>query len=132
MRTVIAEDDFTCRCWLRGLVKRLGFTVAGEAANGDEAVRVVERLKPDIVLMDVSMPVCTGPQALPLLLAAHPEARVVMLTSIADEGTVRDCLEKGAVGYVRKDAPVDEIVQSLARLREEALCAQTGGPHAGS
>jgi len=82
-------------------------------------VKTVARVKPDIVLLDVSMPVCTGPSALPGILAEHPRARVVMLTSIADEATVMECLEKGASGYLRKDSPVDEILRVLRELRAE-------------
>lgn len=90
-----------------------------EATNGEDAVAVVARMKPDIVLLDVSMPLQTGPKALPAILAVHPMARVVMVTSIADQGTVLECLEKGAVGYIRKDSPVEGISQLLGELREE-------------
>lgn len=121
MKTLIVEDDFTCRCWLRGLVRKLGFTVVAEAANGEEAVAATVRTKPDLVLLDVSMPVRTGPDCLPAILEAHPAARVVMLTSIADEGTVIECLEKGATGYIRKDSPVENITRLLTELREEAV-----------
>jgi len=116
---VIADDDSTSRCWLRGLAKRLGFSVSAEAANGDEAIQAVIRTKPDLVLLDVSMPIKTGPHAIPAIIAAHPAVRVVMLTSIADEGTVTECIEKGAVGYIRKDSSADEINRVLASLRAE-------------
>jgi DNA-binding NarL/FixJ family response regulator len=66
------------------------------------------------------MPFQTGPRALPAILAACPGVRVVMLTSIADQGTVMECLEKGAVGYIRKDSPVEEITRLLAELYQEA------------
>ena len=131
MKMLLVEDDFTCRCWLRGLAKKLGFTVVAEAGNGQEAVAAAARTRPDFVLLDVSMPMQTGPQALPGILAAHPEARVVMLTSIADQATVVDCLEKGAVGYIRKDSPVEEISRQLAELQAEMATAWLpGGPNA--
>jgi len=119
LKALIVEDDFTCRGWLCGLVKKHGFSVVSEATNGEEAVAAVARMKPDIVLLDVSMPLQTGPKALPVILAAHPTARVVMVTSIADQGTVLECLERGAVGYIRKDSPVEEISRLLTELREE-------------
>ena len=119
MKALIVEDDFTCRCWLRGLVKKLGFAVVAEAANGQEAVAAAARVMPDLVLLDVSMLLRTGPQAPLDILAAHPGARVVMLTSIVDQGTVVGCLEKGAVAYLRKDAPVEEIIRLLRELSEE-------------
>ncbi len=124
MKIVIAEDDFTCRCWLRGLLKKLGFTVVAEAANGEEAVTAVARTQPDCVLLDVSMPVLTGTKALPAILASCPGVRVIMVTSIADQGTVAECLEKGAVGYIRKDSSVEEICRLLGGLHDE-LAAQT-------
>lgn len=60
MKTVIVDDDYTSRCWLRGVVTKLGFAVVAEAANGEEAVRAVERAQPDLVLLDVSMPIQPG------------------------------------------------------------------------
>jgi len=118
MKTVIVDDDLTSRCWLRGLAKKLGFPVVGEASDGESAVAVVARTQPDLVLLDVSMPVRTGPDSLPAILQAHPATRVVMLTSIADEGTVIDCLEKGAAGYIRKDSPVEELIALLTDLQK--------------
>ena len=94
---VLADDDFTSRCWLRGVLKRLGFVLVAEANNGEETVLAVARTKPDIVLLDVCMPLRRGPDALPAIIAAHPGAKIVMLTSMADEATVVDCIEKGAV-----------------------------------
>jgi DNA-binding NarL/FixJ family response regulator len=116
MKTIVVDDDFTCRCWLKGVLRKIGFQVVGEAENGEEAVRAVLTHHPELVLLDVSMPVKTGPEALPEILAAHPGTQVVMLTSIADESTVVDCLEKGASDYLRKDASVEEIHQTLSSL----------------
>lgn len=131
MKTVIVEDDSTCRCWLRGVVRKLGFSVVAEAANGGEAIAAVVRTQPELVLLDVSMPFQTGLQALPEILAACPGVRVVMVTSIADQGTVTECLEKGAAGYIRKDASLAEIDRLLAELREEVTPPQLPGvPHA--
>lgn len=119
MKTLIVEDDFTCRTWLRGLLKKLGFQVVAEATNGAEAAEAALRTQPDLVLLDVSMPFQTGPQALPAILAACPGAQVVMLTSIADQATVVECLNKGATGYLRKDAPIEEINRYLMQLHAE-------------
>lgn len=115
---MIVDDDLTSRCWLRGVIKKLGFVVVAEAANGEEAVQAVGKARPELLLLDVSMPVRTGPDALPEILVGHPDMKVVMLTSITDECTVVDCLEKGAVGYLRKDASMEEITQVLVGLRQ--------------
>jgi two-component system chemotaxis response regulator CheY len=116
---VLVDDDLTGRWVLRKVLKRLGFLLLAEATNGEEAVSAVTLTKPDIVLLDVCMPFQTGPDALPAIIAAHSGAKVVMLTSMADEGTVRDCIEKGATEYLRKDTPVDEICRVLVELREK-------------
>ena len=115
---VLADDDFTSRSWLRGVLKRLGFVLVAEANNGEETVLAVARTKPDIVLLDVCMPLRRGPDALPAIIAAHPGAKIVMLTSMADEATVVDCIEKGAADYLRKDTPIEEICRVLSELRE--------------
>lgn len=130
VKTVIVDDDLTTRRWLGGVVKKLGFNVVAEAANGHEGVQAVNRTQPDLVLLDVSMPVCTGPECLPQIIAAQPGASVVMLTSIADEETVLDCLDKGAVGYLRKDSPVEAITQFLVQLRAPSSPPRSsGGSH---
>ena len=114
---VLVDDDLTIRWALRGVLKRLGFLLVAEVTNGEEAVAAVSRNKPDIVLLDVCMPFQTGPNALPAILAAHEGAKIVMLTSMADEATVRDCVEKGAEEYLRKDTSVEELSQVLVGLR---------------
>jgi two-component system, chemotaxis family, chemotaxis protein CheY len=130
---VLADDDLTSRWALRGVLRRLGFLLVAEANNGEEAVLAVARTKPDIVLLDVCMPLRTGPDALPAIIAAHPGAKIVMLTSMADEATVVDCIEKGAVDYLRKDTPLEEICRVLAGLREKIGAQRnTGVSHAGS
>ena len=116
---VLADDDLTSRWMLRAVLKRLGFHLMAEANNGDEAVAAVTRTTPDIVLLDVCMPLRTGPDALLAIMTAHPGANIVMLTSMADEATVMDCIEKGAVNYLRKDTPIDEICRVLVELREK-------------
>ena len=119
MKTVIVDDDYTSRCWLRGVLTKLGFTVVAEAGNGEEAVKAVARTKPGLVLLDVSMPIQTGTKALPAILDASPGVRVVMLTSIADEATVMECIEKGAAGYLRKDSPIEGFCRLLTEFRGE-------------
>jgi two-component system, chemotaxis family, chemotaxis protein CheY len=118
-QVLIVEDDVTCRCWLRGLLKKLGYAIAGEAADGESALAAAARTKPDLVLLDVSMPVQTGPEVLPAILAASPGVRVIMLTSVADPAALMECLAKGAAGCIRKGSPVEEITRRLAELHPE-------------
>jgi two-component system, chemotaxis family, chemotaxis protein CheY len=124
---VLADDDTTSRWLLRGLLRRLGFTLVAEATNGVEAVAAVARTKPDLVLLDVCMPLRTGPDALPALINAHPGVKIVMLTSMAEAAIVMDCLEKGAVDYLRKDTPIDEISRVLVGLRNRITAQRACG-----
>ena len=120
MKAIIVDDDAICRHCLRGLLAKLGDTVVAEATNGRDAVAAVARTQPDLVLLDVSMPFQTGLEVLPAILAACPGVQVVMVTSVADQRTVQECLDKGAAGYVLKDAPLEEIRRLLVELRPEA------------
>ena len=109
-RTVmVVDDEAHIRMVLATLLKGMGVVVAGEAGNGATAVEMYRQHRPDLVLMDVNMPVKTGDAALKEIMAEDPAARVVMLTSMADMGTVEACLKAGAYNYVRKDSPLDEI-----------------------
>jgi DNA-binding NarL/FixJ family response regulator len=105
-----------------GLASLIGTTedlkIVGEAGGGEEAVTMVADLGPDVVLMDLSMPGMDGVEATRRILDAHPQVRVVVLTSFADEARVGDALAAGAVGYLLKDTEAREV---LAAIRSAAL-----------
>jgi DNA-binding NarL/FixJ family response regulator len=119
MITVLLVDDHPMV--RAGLAALLGATddiaVTGQAANGQEALESVAAVAPDVVLMDLSMPGMDGVEATRLLLADHPQVRVVVLTSFSDGGRVRDALTAGAVGYQLKDCEPDDL---LAAVRSAA------------
>lgn len=94
-----------------------------EAANGAEAVELYKLHKPDLVLLDVNMPVLDGVQALTQIRALDPESIVVMLTSLANRHTVEECARLGAVDYIRKDTPREEM-----KARFESIIAECYGP----
>jgi DNA-binding NarL/FixJ family response regulator len=89
------------------------FHVTGEAANGDDAIVEAQRLTPDIVLMDLRMPGTNGVDASKAILAARPATRVVVLTTYASDGEVLRAVEAGAVGYLLKDVPHEELFRVL-------------------
>lgn len=127
---LVVDDDRTTHRMITGILNQAGFQTAS-AADIASAWAKIRESQPELVLLDVSMPFQTGLQALPEILAACPGVRVVMVTSIADQGTVTECLEKGAAGYIRKDASLAEIDRLLAELREEVTPPQLPGvPHA--
>jgi len=112
---LIADDHATLRDGLRAALTDAGFDVVGEAADGAEAIEVADRLRPDLVLMDVTMPVLDGIEATRRLLRRVPAARVVMLTMHADPELVGQARSAGAVGYLCKDASLPSVVEAVSR-----------------
>ena len=119
MTNVLLVDDH--RLVRSGLAALLAtttdITVVGEAADGAQAVDLAAQLKPDVILMDLSMPVLDGVSATKLIVAADPASRVVILTSFADHHRVTDAIAAGAVGYLLKDSEPQDV---LAALRSAA------------
>jgi two-component system, chemotaxis family, chemotaxis protein CheY len=87
-----------------------------EAANGAEAVALYQLHQPDLVLLDVNMPILDGVQALAQIKAFDADAIVVMLTSLANRQTVEECQRLGAVDYIRKDTPRDEMTAKFKSI----------------
>ncbi|MFG2785559.1 response regulator [Streptomyces prunicolor] len=113
-RVVVADDQTVVRegiAMLLGLLS--GIEVVGAAADGDEAVRLVAELAPDVVLMDLRMPRCDGVEATRRIRAEHPGTQVVVLTTFADDASLFPALRAGARGYLTKDAGGDEIVRAV-------------------
>jgi DNA-binding NarL/FixJ family response regulator len=119
IRVLIAEDHAVVRAGLNELLEnRADIEVAGEAANGSEAVQRAIELRPDVVLMDLSMPEMDGIEATRRIAAAVPDANVVVLTSFSDRERILQALDAGAVGYLLKDLAPDELhrgIQAAAR-----------------
>jgi two-component system response regulator DegU len=113
IRIVLADDHRMLRETLRRSLTDEGFDVVGEAANGEEAVRLADQHRPDVVLMDVTMPEVDGIAATRQIVAARPEIRVVMLTMHADPDIVRRAIDAGATGYLTKDCSADDIVTTV-------------------
>ena len=122
---LVAEDHSVMR---GGLVELLSVAddleVVGTAANGAEAIELAEELRPDVVLMDISMPEVDGIRATGSILEAEPEARVVMLTAFSDRDRVVAALDAGAIGYLLKDSEPQEVLDAIrAAARGEAPLA---------
>jgi DNA-binding NarL/FixJ family response regulator len=114
IRILICEDQTLMREGLRTVLDlEPGFHVVGEAADGAEAVRLAEGLRPDIVLMDVRMPRQNGVQATAAITARGLPCRVIILTTFDYEDYVFDAIKAGAVGYLLKDTPAAELAATI-------------------
>jgi two-component system, NarL family, response regulator DegU len=115
VRLLLADDHTMVRQSMRRSMEDAGFEIVGEAGDGAAAVRLARELRPDVVLMDVSMPVLDGVEATRQVRAGTGDDRpqVVILTMHADADVVRRALQAGAVGYLTKDSSIDEVVEAV-------------------
>jgi DNA-binding NarL/FixJ family response regulator len=122
IRLLIADDHAVVRSGLARLVETFdGIELVGAAANGEEAVALAAERRPDVVLMDLEMPVLDGTEATRRIREAHPELAVVVLTSFSDRERILGALDAGAAGYLLKDAEPDELEKAIrAAARGEA------------
>lgn len=107
---LIADDHELCRRGIRAIVElEKTFHVVGEAGNGIQAVELADKLKPDVIIMDLMMPILNGIDATRKILSANPKIRVIVLTMLNDPSVIRAVLEEGAVGFIFKS----EVSKSL-------------------
>ena len=116
-RIVLADDVFDLRFMVKLALERSGrFQVVAEAENGDEAVEMAEKHQPDLVLLDVSMPVKDGLEALPDIRTVSPKAKIVMLSGFEASRLAATALESGASAYLEKGIPPRELVEELLKV----------------
>ena len=113
VRLVLADDHRMLREGLRRSLEGEGFDVLGEAADGAAAVQLAEELRPDVVLMDVSMPILDGVEATRQVRRVAPDVQVVILTMHADQEVLVRAVRAGASGYLVKDCSTEEVVQTV-------------------
>ena len=116
---LIADDHPVTRSGLRAVLEqRGGFRVVGEAATGEEAVAKAQRLKPDIVLLDIRMPGISGVQACRQITSTVPQCRVIVLTAYAEDEMVISAIRGGASAYVLKRLNQRDLLQTIRRVSE--------------
>ena len=114
MKVLLVDDHAPIRKGIRQLLElRTDFEVVGEGTNGAEAVAAVDRLLPDVVLMDMNMPVMNGVEATRTIKERHPEVKVLALTAFGEMSLVAAMVKAGAAGYLLKGGAADELVESL-------------------
>ena len=119
IRIVLIDDHAVVR---KGLRSFLGFErdlmVVGEAGTAAEGITLTQRLRPQLVLLDIKLPDASGMEACRRLLAISPLVRILILTSYAEDATVVAALQSGAHGYVLKDVGTDELVRAIRTVAE--------------
>jgi DNA-binding NarL/FixJ family response regulator len=113
MKVLVADDHEVLRSCLRSLLVTQADIEVVEAADGASAVRAAFEQAPDVVVMDLSMPIVSGVEATRRILAANPNVKVLMLSGYQDVDKVRESLDAGALGYVLKDAAYDELIDAV-------------------
>lgn len=122
IQILIADDHLLLRQAVREIVaKEPDLEVIAEASNGQEAVELAEETQPDVVLMDLMMPVCDGFQATEQILACSPDSRIVIFSALTEEQHVLRALQCGAIGYITKDSSADGLLNAVRRAAQDEL-----------
>ena len=113
-RILIADDHALMRIGLKSMLRyQSDMTVIGEATNGDAAVQLTDELSPDVVIMDLMMPVLDGAAATRRIMERHPDTRIIILTSFGNSSDVARAIEYGAVGAQIKEAPTESLIDAI-------------------
>lgn len=113
-RIILVDDHGVVREGIKRLLERhADIEVVGECHDGREALQQIQKLRPDVVMMDISMPGMSGFEATRSVKQSWPETRVIALTVHEDDAYIREMLEAGAVGYLLKRAPTEELVRAV-------------------
>jgi DNA-binding NarL/FixJ family response regulator len=116
MRVMIVDDEAHARVVLRELVKSIPAEVVGELDNGSDVVSQYGICQPDLVLLDIYMPFKTGDTVITELLQSYPDAKIIVMTGMADSEMVGQCIDSGACGYIRKDIPFSEMRERMLSI----------------
>lgn len=122
-KILIADDNGPLRLRIRSLLEEQGFEICGEASNGRGAIEKVAQLGPDLVILNISMPVMNGIDALPEILRRRPNIKVVIFTLDESAELKQYTLRLGAHSFVSKSAHPDELIAEVKRLLKPAAAA---------
>ena len=116
IRILIADDHLLVRMGLSLLISRQkDMTLVGEAENGEAAVRIVDETRPDVIIMDIQMPILDGAAATRQILSAHPEAHILVLTTFGASADVAAAIDAGACGAISKDNAQDTLLEAIRK-----------------
>jgi two-component system chemotaxis response regulator CheY len=125
-RLLVVDDALLMRKMIRDVAAEVGWEVVAEARNGREAVELYDRLRPDLVTMDVVMPEMSGLEALRRIRAVDPDAQVVMVTALDQKQTLLESIRDGAIDFIVKPFERDRIASLLTKAGGKAGAAGPG------
>jgi two-component system response regulator NreC len=126
IRILLADDHAMIRQGLKAILEAEGFQVPGEASNGIQAVELSQKLRPDIVVLDISMPLLNGIDASRQILEARPQTKIILLTAHTQEQYVLQGLRHGVTGYLLKENAADELVNAVRTVAGGAIYITAG------
>ena len=123
MRVLIVDDAMFMRMMLKDILSKNGYEVVGEAANGKEAIDKYIELRPDLVLLDITMPEMDGIEALKKIKMIEPKAKIIMCSAMGQQNMVIEAIQNGALDFVVKPFQQDRVIESLRKV--EGLTSET-------
>ena len=118
-RMLIVDDALIMRKRIRDIAVEAGWEIAGEAADGEEALELYDRVRPDLVTLDIVMPKMDGVTALKRVMASDPAANVVMISAIDQREKLAECIDNGAVDFIVKPFDADRLRAMLSRRLQD-------------
>jgi two-component system chemotaxis response regulator CheY len=113
---LIVDDSRTSRRILKGILESGGHTIIGEAGNGEEGCKLYKELKPDIVTMDITMPIMDGIEALQFIRHMDPDAKVVMVTAAGQKSKMVEAIKSGAAEFIAKPFKDEDIIRVINEI----------------
>ena len=118
MRVLIVDDAMFMRMMLKDILSKNGYEVVGEAANGKEAIDKYIELRPDLVLLDITMPEMDGIEALKKIKMIEPKAKIIMCSAMGQQNMVIEAIQNGAIDFIVKPFQQNRVLESLEKLKE--------------
>lgn len=118
-KVLIVDDSKTSRRFLRTMLEEAGHEIIGEAVDGAEGVEKYKELRPDIVTMDITMPVLDGIDAVKLIVDEDPTAKVIMVTAAGQKSNMVEALKRGATDFIQKPFEAGVILNTIEKVLEE-------------
>ena len=116
LNIMIVDDSTIIRKTLQIKLEELGFNVVAQAKSGKEAIKMYTETLPDLVTMDITMPIMNGIEALKLIKKSYKDAKIIMVTSHGEEKLVMDAIVNGAKGYILKPITEDKLINAISRV----------------